>query len=117
MDMTEHSIQPNVQDLEADKKAVFPMLNPKTISQYIKEEETSHTESFPVKASPPLIVPCGNSSSTRQQQHYIPSRKLEVLKDCVTYIFENKISEARKVRMRGERQKMPLSQKSVPLLE
>ena len=39
-----------------------------------------------------------NPMSSRQQ-HYIPSRKLEVLKDCVAYIFDNQISEARKVNL------------------
>ena len=95
-DLIENCIQPNFQDLGSGKKEVFPILDSKTISQFIKEEETLHTETFPVKASAPLIVPCGNSTTNRQQ-HYIPSRKLEVLKDCVSYIFENKISEARKV--------------------
>ena len=52
---------------------------------------------YTVKHAGPCVVPSNPMSS--RQQHYIPSRKLEVLRDCVDYIFENKISEARKVYM------------------
>ena len=80
---------------ELDKKLTFPVLDESVINQFIKEEETNVTD-IQVKPREPMIVPHGNTSSMKQQ-HFIHSRKLEVLKDCVAYIFDNKISEARKV--------------------
>lgn len=82
-------------DTEVHKKTGFPHLDPEIINQFIKEE-AAHVEHFQVVTSEPKIVPCSTGSYSRQQ-HYIHSRKLEVLKDCVTYIFDNKISEARMV--------------------
>ena len=89
------SVVPMNSKQEADKKATFPVLDESVINQFVKEKETS-AASFQVKACEPRIVPHGNTGSSRQQ-HFIHSRKLEVLKDCVAYIFDNKISEARKV--------------------
>ena len=73
---------------------VFPELKEADISSYINQKENM-TSDYKVKRVGPCVVPSNPMSS--RQQHYIPSRKLEVLRDCVDYIFENKISEARKV--------------------
>ncbi|XP_031559820.1 myotubularin-related protein 13-like [Actinia tenebrosa] len=94
-DNSENQIQNTLDgiDTEVSKKSLFPHLDQDIINQFIKEE-ASHVEHFQVINSEPKIVPCSTGSYSRQQ-HYIHSRKLEVLKDCVTYIFDNKISEAR----------------------
>ena len=73
---------------------MFPELSELDISQYIDQPENV-AASYTVKSAQPCVVP-SNAVSSRQQ-HYILSRKLEVLRDCVAYIFDNKISEARKV--------------------
>ena len=79
----------------SNRPGTFPPLDPKAIKQFIQEEET-HKETYILKPNDPEIVPSGKMYS-RTPQHYVHGRKLEVLKDCVSYIFENKISEARKV--------------------
>jgi hypothetical protein len=96
-DNSENQIQNTLDgvDMEQSRKSMFPHLDPAIINQFIKEE-ASHVEHFQVVSCEPRIVPC-SSGSYSKQQHYIHSRKLEVLKDCVTYIFDNKISEARMV--------------------
>lgn len=95
-DTAENNIQPVVpaDEDELSGKLVFPMLSESDISQYIDQQENSAVP-YKVKSAEPCVVP-SNTVSNRQQ-HYIPSRKLEVLRDCVAYIFDNKISEARKV--------------------
>ena len=75
-------------------KMAFPELKEADISRYINQQENMASD-YTVKHAGPCVVPSNPMSS--RQQHYIPSRKLEVLRDCVDYIFENKISEARKV--------------------
>ncbi|XP_048585296.1 myotubularin-related protein 13 isoform X2 [Nematostella vectensis] len=80
---------------EADgaRREFFPALDASIIDQFIKEE--GNQEEFTIVRPDPEIVPCGRGFTSRQQ-HYMAGRKLEVLKDCVSYIFDNKISEARK---------------------
>ena len=95
-DTAENNVQPVVSPEEAElcSKMVFPELKESDISCYINKQENMLSE-YTVKRVGPCVVPSNPMSS--RQQHYIPSRKLEVLRDCVDYIFENKISEARKV--------------------
>ena len=95
-DTAENNIQPLVSSDEAElrSKLVFPELSESDISQYIDQQENIAAP-YTVKSAEPCVVP-SNAVSSRQQ-HYIPSRKLEVLRDCVAYIFDNKIGEARKV--------------------
>jgi len=81
-------------EAELNSKMVFPELKESDISRYINQQENM-TSDYTVKHAGPCVVPSNPMSS--RQQHFIPSRKLEVLRDCVDYIFENKISEARKV--------------------
>lgn len=95
-DSAENNVQPVVSPEEAElcSKMVFPELKEADISRYINQQENV-ASNYTVKHAGPCVVPSNPMSS--RQQHYIPSRKLEVLKDCVNYIFDNKISEARKV--------------------
>ena len=95
-DTAENNVQPVVSPEEAElcSKMVFPELKEADISRYINQQENMASD-YTVKRAGPCVVPSNPMSS--RQQHYIPSRKLEVLRDCVDYIFENKISEARKV--------------------
>lgn len=95
-DTAENNIQALVPPDEAELSSnlVFPELSESDITQYIDQQE--HVAApYTVKSAEPCVVPSNTVSS--RQQHYIPSRKLEVLRDCVAYIFDNKISEARKV--------------------
>lgn len=95
-DTAENNVQPVVSPEEAElcSKMVFPELKEADISRHINQQENMASD-YTVKHAGPCVVPSNLMSS--RQQHYIPSRKLEVLRDCVDYIFENKISEARKV--------------------
>ena len=95
-DTAENNVQPVVSPEEAElcSKMIFPELKEVDISRYINQQENMASD-YTVKHAGPCVVPSNPMSS--RQQHYIPSRKLEVLRDCVDYIFENKISEARKV--------------------
>ncbi|KAJ7390984.1 ARS-binding factor 1 [Desmophyllum pertusum] len=95
-DTAENNVQPVVSPEEAEmcSKMIFPELNEADISRHINQQENVASD-YTVKRAEPCVVPSNPVSS--RQQHYIPSRKLEVLRDCVAYIFDNKISEARKV--------------------
>ena len=95
-DTNENTVQPVVPSDEADlcDKLVFPELSESDINCYIDQQENVAAP-YMVKSPEPCVVPSNLVSS--KQQHYIPSRKLEVLRDCVAYIFDNQISEARKV--------------------
>ena len=95
-DTAENNVQPVVSsgNSELPNNKVFPELKESDVSRYINQQETMVSD-YTVKHAGPCVVPSNPMSS--RQQHFIPSRKLEVLRDCVDYIFENKISEARKV--------------------
>lgn len=95
-DNAENNVQPLDLTAQAElySKLVFPTLSESEISQHIDQAENG-AATYSVIRREPCVVP-SNVISNRQQ-HYIPSRKLEVLRDCVAYIFDNKISEARKV--------------------
>ena len=95
-DTNENTVQPVVPSDEEDlcDKLVFPELSESDINCYIDQQENVAAP-YMVKSPEPCVVPSNLVSS--KQQHYIPSRKLEVLRDCVAYIFDNQISEARKV--------------------
>ena len=72
----------------------FPLLNEIKIGNYLSE---SNVEGKAYKV--PVVKPCQVPISYYDQPvaHFINQRRLEVIKDCVQYIYENKISEARKV--------------------
>ncbi|XP_074605890.1 myotubularin-related protein 13-like [Acropora palmata] len=94
-DNAENNVQPLDLSAQADlySKLVFPTLSESEISQHIDQAENVGAI-YSVRSLEPRVVPVNVVSN--RQQHYIPSRKLEVLRDCVAYIFDNKISEARK---------------------
>ncbi|XP_020625172.1 myotubularin-related protein 13-like isoform X2 [Orbicella faveolata] len=96
-DAAENNAQPVVSPEEAElySKMVFPTLKETDISRYINQQENMASD-YTVNRAGPCVVPSNPMSSRQQHYMYIPSRKLEVLRDCVDYIFENKISEARK---------------------
>lgn len=99
-DAAENNVQPVVSPEEPElcSKMVFPELKETDISRYINQQENMASD-YTVNRAGPCVVPSNPMSSRQQHYMYIPSRKLEVLRDCVDYIFENKISEARKVCM------------------
>lgn len=88
----------------------FPQLDPGLITQGIKEGVAKHTSiaqssvRYPPGVSKvihPRLVPMGQKTveylDPRQLQHVDNSaRRLEVLRNCVYCIFENKITDARK---------------------
>ena len=95
-DTLENTLYPLVtsEHLGLGSTLVFPELSELQVNRYINQQENIAT-SYSIKNAEPCVVP--GSATPSRPQHYIPSRKLEVLRDCVAYIFDNKISEARKV--------------------
>lgn len=71
----------------------FPSLNLKKINSLIREKP--HDKTYQARSIPPRQVPI--STHDHPVPHFINQRRLEVLQDCIQYIYENKISEARKV--------------------
>ena len=91
------TISPTIKD---DLPPAFPMLDSSTIEKYLADnKDNSNAATCKTNQSSYNKVPYGSGEFSFQTRHYINIRKLEVLHDCVAYIFENKISEARKVRM------------------
>ncbi|XP_045127189.1 myotubularin-related protein 13-like isoform X10 [Portunus trituberculatus] len=77
---------------------VFPHIDSQQV-QSIIDEGTSKKMKLPQKAGQPRIVPMGPHISSLQSGRGIVSssaRRLEVMRNCVNCIFENKISDARK---------------------
>ena len=76
----------------------FPLLSETKINSYISKNENSaqQAKAFKAPIKEPAQVPM--SSYDKPTSHYINQRRLEVIKDCIQYIYDNKISEARKVR-------------------
>jgi len=77
----------------------FPLLSETKINSYITKNESSsqQTKAFQAPVLEPAQVPM--SSYDKPVTHYINQRRLEVIRDCIQYIYDNKISEARKVRV------------------
>ena len=62
----------------------------------IKENsEISESREYDVQEVEPERVPTG--FSPHSLSHFVNRRRLDVIKDCVSFIFDNKISDARKV--------------------
>jgi myotubularin-related protein 5/13 len=82
----------------------FPTLNPGVVQEIINEgisKQALARFNNVSKQSQPRIVPFGPKTCTlldhRHQQIVDNSaRRLEVLRTCIAYIFDNKISDARK---------------------
>ena len=85
--------------MREDSPSSFPILDASAIEKHLADDEASGNTAATCKASQLSFdkVPYGSGEFSFQTRHYINIRKLEVLHDCVAYIFENKISEARKV--------------------
>ena len=76
----------------------FPLLNEVKINSYlVQSSESIQGKVFQAPVIPPKQVPI--SAYDLPVTHYINQRRLEVIKDCVQYIYESKISEARKVKL------------------
>ncbi|CAB3984119.1 Myotubularin-related 13 [Paramuricea clavata] len=82
--------------MKEDPPSTFPILDTSAIEKHLADDEGSTTNATTCKARQFDKVPYGSGEFSFQTRHYINIRKLEVLHDCVAYIFENKISEARK---------------------
>ncbi|XP_069180950.1 myotubularin-related protein 13 isoform X2 [Procambarus clarkii] len=77
---------------------VFPHIDAQKV-QSIIDEGTAKKVKIPQKAGQPRIVPMGPHISSLQSGRGMVSssaRRLEVMRNCVNCIFENKISDARK---------------------
>ncbi|XP_059150678.1 myotubularin-related protein 13-like isoform X2 [Physella acuta] len=75
----------------------FPHLDGKLIQSIIDEglESNNHKKLSNVRSLQTRIVPMGSTSSRQQRTLENNARRLEVLKNCVNFIFENKISDAK----------------------
>ncbi|ROT67182.1 putative myotubularin-related protein 13 [Penaeus vannamei] len=77
---------------------VFPHIDVQQV-QSIIDEGTAKKVKIPQKVGQPRIVPMGPHISSLQSGRGLVSssaRRLEVMRNCVNCIFENKISDARK---------------------
>ncbi|CAB3383072.1 Hypothetical predicted protein [Cloeon dipterum] len=80
----------------------FPLLSSELVQKIIDEEQTKGIKCRlnQMRLSPPRIVPMGSQVSNIQDNSRQiitnSARRLEVLKNCINCIFENKISDARK---------------------
>ncbi|XP_047497581.1 myotubularin-related protein 13-like isoform X3 [Penaeus chinensis] len=77
---------------------VFPHIDAQQV-QSIIDEGTAKKVKIPQKVGQPRIVPMGPHISSLQSGRGLVSssaRRLEVMRNCVNCIFENKISDARK---------------------
>ncbi|XP_047135249.1 myotubularin-related protein 13 isoform X1 [Hydra vulgaris] len=73
----------------------FPLLNEVKINSYlVQSNESVQGKVFKAPVITPKQVPI--STYDLPVTHFINQRRLEVIKDCVQYIYESKISEARK---------------------
>ncbi|XP_054263415.1 myotubularin-related protein 13 [Macrosteles quadrilineatus] len=81
---------------------VLPHIDPDKVHKLIEEglaKSNLHTRLLSLKPPAPRIVPMElhiNSSADSRQIVSNSARRLEVLKNCINCIFENKISDARK---------------------
>ena len=84
--------------MKEDQPSKFPILDSSAIEKHLADDAAnSNSTASKTKQISFDKVPYGFGVFSFQTRHYINIRKLEVLHDCVAYIFENKISEARKV--------------------
>ena len=85
--------------MKEDPPSAFPILDSSAIEKHLADDGTNNAAAAESKTTQLSFakVPYGSGEFSFQTRHYINIRKLEVLHDCVAYIFENKISEARKV--------------------
>ena len=94
----EDDIPALIPSVREDAPSSFPILDSTELEKHLADDKTSAKEAGTSVALSFDKVPYGSGEFSFQTRHYINIRKLEVLHDCVAYIFENKISEARKVR-------------------
>ncbi|XP_043569141.1 myotubularin-related protein 5 [Chiloscyllium plagiosum] len=84
------------------QQCAFPHLDEGTV-QWIIDQATAKLKNAPpaVKAEMKCMVPMGPPSATTIDQNGIilanSARRLEVVRNCITYIFENKMLEAKKL--------------------
>ena len=78
---------------------VFPSLDTGLVSRIIQENLAENNKNLgPTLSSQNKLVPLGQRLSG-DHNHLVPNsaRRLEVLRNCITDIFENKISYAKKI--------------------
>ena len=73
----------------------FPLLSEIQINSYLTKSNESPHKTFQVPAKELQKVPI--SSYDLPVTHFINQRRLEVIQDCIQYIYENKTSDALKV--------------------
>ncbi|GCB65238.1 hypothetical protein scyTo_0011847 [Scyliorhinus torazame] len=84
------------------QQSTFPHLDEGTV-QWIIDQATAKLKNAPptVKAEMKCVAPMGPPSATMIDQNGIvlanSARRLEVVRNCITYIFENKMLEAKKL--------------------
>ena len=77
---------------------IFPSLDPALVSKIIQENMIEQNKNLTTASSSQnKLVPLGQRLSG-DHNHLVPNsaRRLEVLRNCITNIFENKISDAKK---------------------
>ena len=85
------------ESVHTENKRQFPLLNEEKIEALIKEYSAiSASRRYDMNELKLQRVPTGFSGHTLNQ--FVNRRRIDVIKDCVSYIFDNKISDARKVR-------------------
>ncbi|XP_067915404.1 myotubularin-related protein 5 isoform X2 [Heterodontus francisci] len=84
------------------QQSTFPHLDEGTV-QWIIDQATAKLKNAPpaVKAEMKCMVPMGPPSATMIDRNGVvlanSARRLEVVRNCITYIFENKMLEAKKL--------------------
>ncbi|XP_065070584.1 myotubularin-related protein 5-like [Rhopilema esculentum] len=82
--------------ITTETKRRFPLLNRERINAVMKEQvEISAARTYDVQIVSQERVPTGFTGHTLHQ--FVNRRRIDVIKDCVSYIFDNKISDARKI--------------------
>ena len=82
--------------ITAENKRRFPLLNSENIYKLVEENAAiSVSRTYNVKEIVPQRVPTAFMGHTLHQ--FVNRRRIDVIKDCVSFIFDNKISDARKV--------------------
>jgi len=84
------------ESVHTENKRQFPLLNEEKIEALIKEYSAiSASRRYDMNELKLQRVPTGFSGHTLNQ--FVNRRRIDVIKDCVSYIFDNKISDARKI--------------------
>ncbi|CAH1256560.1 SBF1 [Branchiostoma lanceolatum] len=78
----------------------FPVLSEFLVQQVIEDAQAKRALTAPkmtsLRVQQPRIVPCGENRRDKYAGLNSSARRLEVMRNCINYIFDNKIQEAKK---------------------